>query len=136
MGFININGQVVHTSALSGTTTISGTSIGVSTITGTSSTSTSKINTWSSYGNVSIGSTVVTTKYHVLGEDVEVKSSKDYNTAQNIALINLFGKQYYDEIKKQGISFPVEIEEFLSKKFLIIERDRKINDIINTEENL
>ena len=48
-----------------------------------------------------------------------------------IATINVLGKPYYDELIKQGVILPSEILTFLEKKFLILERDRKIDSIIS-----
>lgn len=74
------------------------------------------------------------TKYIVLGTEIEIDSYyTDYNLANSIALINTLGKPYYDEIKKQNISFPDKIEEFLEKEFKIIERDNKIKQILNKD---
>ncbi len=70
------------------------------------------------------------TVYNVLGDDIEVDGYKDYNIANTVALINVLGKPYFDEIKKQGISLPDEIEKVLEEKFRILERDKKINSVI------
>jgi hypothetical protein len=48
-----------------------------------------------------------------------------------IATINVLGKPYYDELLKQGVVLPSEISTFLERKFLILERDRKIDSIIS-----
>lgn len=130
MGFINLNGQSVHTSALGNPGSITNS-------TWSNSTNGTWINgTWSSttgsttvVGNTTLSTSMKTT-YHILGEDVEVNGFKDGYTAQNVALVNVLGKNFYDELKKQNISFPSEIEDFLSKKFITIERDKKIDDII------
>ena len=71
-------------------------------------------------------------KYHVLGEDVEVSNSyRDGYTSTMIATLNVLGKPFLDEIHKNGVFFPNEIEEYLEKKFKWIERDKKIDVIIN-----
>lgn len=105
MGFVNINGTNTHTSAigLTGSFGISGT----------------------------YTTTTASSLYHILGEDVEVNGYKDPNVSIIIATINVLGKPYYDQLLKQGISLPSEISTFLEKKFLILERDRKIDSIIS-----
>ena len=117
MGFVNINGNNIHTSAigLTGSFGISGT---YTTTTASSLTiiSTSKA------------------EYHILGEDVQVEGYKDPNVSTIIATISVLGKPYYDELLKQGISLPYEVSTFLEKKFLILERDRKINTIIGLKK--
>ena len=69
--------------------------------------------------------------YHILGEDVEVDGYKDNHIIMIIATINVLGKPYYDELLKQGVILPSEISTFLERKFLILERDRKIDSIIS-----
>lgn len=141
MGFININGQQVHTSNIaSSNITISGTSgtIGIGTG-GTSNTltvsgSTSTIYTGTNIGGGSFTIQPAKTTYHILGEDVEVEGYKDFNVASCVALINVLGKPYYDELKKQDVYFPSELEEYLEKKFVILERDRKINEVIKDKK--
>ena len=73
------------------------------------------------------------TKYHILGEDVEVSGSnyQDGTTTLMIATLNVLGKPFLDELHKNNTFFPREIEEYLEKKFKWIERDKKIDDIIN-----
>ena len=122
MGFVNINGNNVHTSAiawsygLTGSTTIS-TSTGTPVLTTTSGLAYSTLST--------------KTTYHILEEDVEVAGYKDNTIVMIIATINVLGKPYYDELIKQGVILPSEILTFLEKKFLILERDRKIDSIIS-----
>jgi len=129
MGFVNINGIQVHTS-----------NIGVG---GTGSTGSYWAGgTWSAGTITTSGVPGITytiqpqkTTYHILGKDVEVDGYKDYTVSMIIATINVLGKSYYDEIKKQRISLPKEIEEYLDREFLILERDRKIGSIINDRGN-
>ena len=70
------------------------------------------------------------TKYHILGEDVEVSGYIDGTTAMMISTLNVLGKPYYDELKKNNVSFSNEIEDFLKQKFKILERDTKIDSIL------
>lgn len=129
MGFVNINGQQVHTSniGVSGTIGVTGSGITWSsgTITGTGL----------SHSYLTYTIQPQKTTYHVLGKDIEVEGYKDYTTSMIIAGINVLGKPYYDEFKKQRISLPKDIEEYLDKEFLILERDRKIDSVINDRGN-
>ena len=88
--------------------------------------------TISSYGlyGTSFNTTIVKTKYHILGEDVEVSGYIDGTTAMMISTLNVLGKPYYDELKKNNVSFSNEIEDFLKQKFKILERDTKIDSIL------
>lgn len=100
----------------------------------TSTISASNITSTISGGSLSaIGTSLAKTNYHILGEDVEVSSGyyKDTNLVTNIATLNVLGKPFLDELHKNGYFFPIEIEEYLEKKFKWIERDKKIDDIIN-----
>ena len=81
------------------------------------------------YGT-SFNTTIAKTKYHILGEDVEVSGYIDGTTAIMISTLNVLGKPYYDELKKNNVSFSNEIEDFLKQKFKILERDTKIDSIL------
>lgn len=72
-------------------------------------------------------------RYIVFDQEVEIDGNLDTNTAMIISLINLLGKPYYDEIKKQGISFDNKIENVMLENFKIHERDKKINTILDGE---
>ena len=65
-----------------------------------------------------------------MGEDVEVSGYIDGTTAMMISTLNVLGKPYYDELKKNNVSFSNEIEDFLKQKFKILERDTKIDSIL------
>jgi hypothetical protein len=47
-----------------------------------------------------------------------------------IATLNVLGKPFLEELHKNNTFFPIEIEEYLEKKFKSIERDKKIDKII------
>lgn len=139
MGFVNIGGQTVHTSAIGspiyGTPSVSGsiglTSSGIISISGTNST----ITTATTNGQYLIYSgrtnyTIQKATYHILGEDVEVEGYTDGNLAVIISTLNVLGKPFYDELKKNNITLPSDIEDYLEFKFKILERDRKINDVL------
>lgn len=121
MGFVNINSKQIHTSALNGMTFSSGTW------------STTTITSGGSYSYYTIAP--ARTIYHILGEDVEVEGYRDVTVSMLIATINILGKPYYDELKKQRIYLQKDIEDFLDKKFIILERDRKIESVINDRTN-
>ena len=82
------------------------------------------------YGTSFNTTSLAKTKYHILGEDVEVSGYIDGTTAMMISTLNLLGKPYYDELKKNNVSFSNEIEDFLKQKFKILERDTKIDSIL------
>ena len=83
------------------------------------------------------GSSLITSQkniYHILSEDVEVSNGgyyKDVNLVTNISILNVLGKPFLDELHKNNTFFPTEIEDYLEKKFKWLERDKKIDDIIN-----
>ena len=132
MGFVNIAGQTIHTSAIGGSIGLTGSSGVISTIGGTGSVTTtlSSGSPYYVYGGSTINYAVQKTTYHVLGEDVEVEGHGDVNVAIAISTLNVLGKPFYDELKKNKISLPYEIEDYLEVKFKILERDRKINDVL------
>lgn len=119
MGFVNIGGNnIVHTSL--GPTGISG-SIGITGYTGNSTFTTTT-------GTFTIQPQKVT--YHLLGEDITIDGYTDHDVAQTIALINCIGWKYYEEIKKQSISFGSELKEILETRYKAYLRDKKINNIL------
>jgi hypothetical protein len=115
------SGSLVGTSS-SGILTISGTN---------SSITTSTIPSGLTWGGSTMNYSTNKTTYHVLGEDIEVITWGDPNLAVAISTLNILGKPFYDQLKKNNITLPTEIEEYLEVKFKILERDRKIKDIIN-----
>lgn len=114
MGFININGQQIHTSVVT-TPNI----VGVSNIYTPTPTS----------GNFTIYTQKA--KYNILGEEFEIDGYQDTTITIIISSINIMGKPFYDDLKKQGIHLPEEIDNFLQNKFRILERDNKIDSVIN-----
>ena len=139
MGFVNIGGQTVHTSAIGapvfGTHSISNTvgNSGIISISGTNSsitTSTLSSGQYLTLGGSTMNYSINKTTYHVLGEDIEVESYGDPHLAVAISTLNVLGKHFYDELKKNNITLPTEIEEYLEVKFKILERDRKIKEIL------
>jgi len=76
------------------------------------------------------------TTYNILGEDIEVDGYTDTNVAVIISTLNILGKPFYDQLKINNICLPSKIEEYLEVKFKILERDRKIKDILNPTNEL
>ena len=129
MGFITVNGQQVHTSSIN-TNVVSSSSGTVSNNTSISvlNTGTSSIYTTSTNNTFAIYSQKA--KYIILGEEFEMDGYQDSTIAIIISSINIMGKPFYDDLKKQNVNLPGEIEEFLEQRFIILERDKKIEDII------
>jgi hypothetical protein len=75
--------------------------------------------------------TVAKAKYHILGEDVEIEGYVDGTTAMMISTLNVLGKPFYDELKKNNVSFSNNIEEYLKVKFKSIERENRIDSILD-----
>lgn len=125
MSFINIGGQTIHTSALGGSIGLTGSS-GVISTGSVTTTTLSSGNPYLVYSGSTLNYSPRKTTYHVLGEDVEVEGYDDSNVTIAIATLNVLGKPFYDELKKNKVSLPKEIEDYLKIKF----RDIKINQIL------
>ena len=87
------------------------------------------------YGT-SFNTTISKTKYHILGEDVEVSGYIDGTTAMMISTLNVLGKSYYDELKKNNVSFSNEIEDFIKQKFKILQREDRIDSILDEKKSI
>jgi hypothetical protein len=123
MGFININSQSVHTSTIS---PVFGTSSStITTISGNGTTGSYKM-----YGNNIL---LPKTTYHVLGQDIQVEGFANVELGIAMSTLNILGKPFYDQLKKNNVSFPIEIEEFLEKEFKALERNSKIEYIIENK---
>ena len=70
-------------------------------------------------------------KFNILGEVYEHTGYIDVHISVAISTINILGKPFWDELKKNGVIFPHEMEQFIEKRITILERDKKIDDIIN-----
>lgn len=83
-----------------------------------------------------IGSTLspISNRYNILGEEVDLEVN-DYNGsfAITIATLNVLGRPFYEELKKQPISLSNEVIEIIERRLTITERERKINSVINKE---
>jgi hypothetical protein len=119
MGFVNIAGQTVHTSAIGapvfGTPSISSSvgNSGVINISGTNSsitTSTLSSGQYLTWGGSTMNYSINKTTYRVLGEDIEVDGYGDPHLAVAISTLNVLGKPFYDELKKNNLNLPSEIE--------------------------
>ena len=104
MGFVNIGGQTVHTSAIGapvfGTPSISSSvgNSGVINISGTNSsitTSTLSSGQYLTWGGSTMNYSINKTTYHVLGEDIEVDGYGDPHLAVAISTLNVLGKFLY-----------------------------------------
>lgn len=85
----------------------------------------------SSLYGTSFNTTIQKAKYHILGEDVEVSGYVDGTTAMMIATLNVLGKPFYDELKKNNVNFSQEIEDYLKIRF----RDTKIDSILEYSDH-
>jgi hypothetical protein len=119
---IGSNNTAIGSIAIGSNNTITGNSFFGNSITTTGNSNVTYNNTTGT-----INSVITNTTYHVLGEDIEVNGYKDTMTILALCSITLLGKPYYDELVKNGVNMPKEIEDFLRVKF----RDDKINQILN-----
>ena len=87
------------------------------------------------YGT-SFNTTIAKTKYHILGEEVEVAGYIDGTTAMMISTLNVLSKPYYDELKKNNVSFSNEIEDFIKQKFKILKREDRIDSILDEKKSI
>ena len=144
MGFVNIGGQTVHTSAIGapvfGTPSISSSvgNSGIISISGTNSSITTSSTTLSSgqyltWGGSTMNYSINKTTYHVLGEDIEVDDYGDPHLVIAISTLNVLGRPFYEELKKNKISFPQEMDEFIQQRLKVLERDMKIESIIENK---
>jgi len=92
--------------------------------------------TTSSGGNVNYvttGYSFTTAKYHILGEDFETNGYLDGTTVIMISTLNVLGKPFYEELKKNNVSFPNDMDEFIQQRLKVLERDMKIESIIENK---
>ena len=68
-------------------------------------------------------------KYNVLGKEIEVSGYRNFELALCLALINTNGISFYSELKKQEVSFPIEIEEYLKNELKLELRNKKIDQV-------
>lgn len=114
------------------TSTSNSTSNSASTISISNSNS-STLTTTTTGGNlnyVTTGYSFTTAKYHILGEDFETNGYLDGTTAVMISTLNVLGKPFYEELKKNNVSFPNDMDEFIQQRLKVLDRDKKIDSII------
>jgi hypothetical protein len=100
----------------------------ITTISGGSSIST----TSATIGTSTIG--IQTNRYYILGEYIDLPINDFSGTLSTIlATLNVLGRPFYEELKKQPISLPNELSELIEKRLIITERESKISSIINKE---
>lgn len=75
--------------------------------------------------------TIQKTKYVILGEDFETSNYFDATVGMAIALINVLGKPYWLELKRQNVSLGIEIDTFIENRITILDRDKKIDDLLS-----
>lgn len=78
--------------------------------------------------------------YHILGEYFTYEYHNPYGLDEShisiiISSINIMGKPFYDDLKKQGIHIPYEIDNFINERFKILERDNKISKLISSNKS-
>lgn len=120
--------STLNTGLFAGTSTTTATSYGVTGSTVINAASGGLGLTYSSVGYYSIQPQ--TTKYVVLGKEIDVSGYKDGMTALYISMVNVMGKAFYDEVKKQGVNFPPEIEEYLKVALISFERGKKLDILL------
>ena len=70
-------------------------------------------------------------KYHILGEDYEVKGSHvDPNLAIVISTLNVLKRPFWEQIKKQSIKFDNDLENFIEERLKIYDRDEKLESLL------
>jgi hypothetical protein len=106
------------------------------TTTTTISNNSGTILTTSNSGNmnyITTGYSYTTSKYHILGEDFESNVALDGTTAVMISTLNILGRPFYEELKKNNVSFPDDMDEFIQQRLKVLERDMKIESIIENK---
>jgi hypothetical protein len=114
------------------TSTLTGTSTGTSTIS-ISNNSGSTLTTVSGGGNmnyITTGYSFTKSIYHILGEEFETDGYLDGTTAVMISTLNVLGRPFYDELRKNNVSFPDKMDKFIQDRLKVIERDKKIDSLI------
>ena len=81
-----------------------------------------------SWGSATIQSQKTT--YVILGEEYETNGYPDPTLGMAIATLNVLGKPYWLELKKQQFSFGYDIDAFIEERITVLDRDKKINDIL------
>jgi hypothetical protein len=84
-----------------------------------------------SWGSATIQQPKIT--YVILGEEYEVESGSfmEASTASIIATLNVLGKPYWIELKKQSFSFGYDMDKFIEERITVLDRDKKIDDLLS-----
>lgn len=84
--------------------------------------------------SISMGSSIssIKNKYFILGEYFELDLYDGYLLIM-ISTLNVLGRPFYEDLKKQPVYLPNELIEVIEKRLTIIERDSKIDSILNKE---
>lgn len=120
--------KINTSSGLSGTSTILTGNTG-NNITGTSNTNIVYGNGYTSWGTTATIQAQKTT-YVILGEEYETTGYPDPTLGMTIATLNVLGKPYWLELKKQQFSFGYDIDAFIEKRIIVLDRDKKIDDLL------
>ncbi len=86
----------------------------------------------SSAGYFSTTSPTYSRKFHVLGEEFELSNNYgfDNNLVVIISTLNVLKRPFWEELKKQNVNLPNDLEKFIEERLLILDRDIKIDSII------
>jgi hypothetical protein len=69
-------------------------------------------------------------KYVILGEEYKTDYAFSNDIVIAIATLNVLGKPYWIELKKQNFSFGYDLDKFIEERIIVLDRDRKIDDIL------
>lgn len=69
-------------------------------------------------------------KYVILGEEYKTDYAFSIDIVIAIATLNVLGKPYWIELKKQNFSFGYDLDKFIEERIIVLDRDRKIDDIL------
>jgi hypothetical protein len=72
-----------------------------------------------------------TTKYNILGVDVELNEYFDISVALYLSMMNMLGYRFYYELKKNNITFSEEIENIILQRIKVLNRDDHIEKLVN-----
>jgi hypothetical protein len=116
---------LIPNTTLSGSATFNGLTVVINVASGT----TTNCNV-SSGGttNYTISSSKVS--YDVLGKKIEINGYRNFEIGLCLALINTNGIEFYLELKKQEITFPNEIGDYLETQLVSYFRNKKIDSVI------
>jgi hypothetical protein len=118
------------TSISNSTSTISISNSNGSTLTTTGGNGSTLTTTGGNINYVTTGYSFTKSKYHILGEEFEIDGYLDVTTAIMISTLNVLGKPFYEELKKNNVSFSDDMDKFIQKRLKVLDRDKKIDSII------